>query len=430
MMTVAPVSPPLLSRYAWRLVLSVVVVSVVRHQYRSLLSLFGEQSLNRLDADARRHQQQPQPQSQRHVKGQGSVPSLVKTVTAASPEVPDPPRTADKKAVGVIAPSPKQHGGANESSSLTVTDIDCPTFLASARAGTLGVPDPNAKHDREKLKVHVKLRQPSFWISLHHRAYDVPRWHIMKTGEYYEGVLENKWRGILAKAPRGAVVLDVGANIGYFSLVSMAMGNDFQVHSFEPNPINLLRFCESMELNPDWKSDRLHLHAAGVSDRSDRLPFVLSVNPGASQFYQPNDPALNGVQHTFEPVVSLDAFATERGWLGPGENPPVIAILKIDAEGHESRVLAGAKELLARHAIHNIFVEFSARNDKEIRDLKDAVAALFGADYFLYQLGGFAGPGRPVPWPQDADQEAHILNATINEPAKQLNVWFQPVTNP
>jgi len=92
--------------------------------------------------------------------------------------------------------------------------------------------------------------------------------------------------------------------------------------------------------------------------------------------------------------------------------------------------LAGAKELLARHAIHNIFVEFSARNDKEIRDLKDAVAALFGADYFLYQLGGFAGPGRPVPWPQDADQEAHILNATINEPAKQLNVWFQPVTNP
>jgi FkbM family methyltransferase len=51
---------------------------------------------------------------------------------------------------------------------------------------------------------------------------------------------------------RPPLVLDIGMNIGWFSLYSRAHGHD--VASFEPNPTMFLRMCESLEYN-NWKDD-------------------------------------------------------------------------------------------------------------------------------------------------------------------------------
>ncbi len=65
---------------------------------------------------------------------------------------------------------------------------------------------------------------PSFLISLHRETYDSLRWKIAKTGTYYEKFLTYNMFRFLHDAP-ASLLVDVGANIGWFSLYGAAMGH-------------------------------------------------------------------------------------------------------------------------------------------------------------------------------------------------------------
>jgi predicted methyltransferase len=94
----------------------------------------------------------------------------------------------------------------------------------------------------------------------------------------------------LQKSPPKARVLDIGGNVGYYSLLSAASGA-FVVDGFEPNLKNLLRFCESSVLNR-WTNEfemsssqpHLNIYAYGVSDHAGELPFYVRRNPGEGSF--------------------------------------------------------------------------------------------------------------------------------------------------
>ena len=63
---------------------------------------------------------------------------------------------------------------------------------------------------------------PSFWVSLHNETFDRTRWAIMIYGYYYEQKEAEAFHIILQE--RSGRVLDVGGNIGYFTLKSASMG--------------------------------------------------------------------------------------------------------------------------------------------------------------------------------------------------------------
>mmetsp|Transcript_23142 Transcript_23142/g.42580 ORF Transcript_23142/g.42580 Transcript_23142/m.42580 type:complete len:229 (+) Transcript_23142:129-815(+) len=103
--------------------------------------------------------------------------------------------------------------------------------------------DSNKDLTKDETK-RLTITDPQFYISLHSQFYDKMRYvHIMKTGEYYEKGLTQLFHQILTtydstEQPR-PLMLDIGMNIGWFSLYSYAHGHD--VAAFEPNPTMFLR---------------------------------------------------------------------------------------------------------------------------------------------------------------------------------------------
>jgi len=235
--------------------------------------------------------------------------------------------------------------------------------------------------------------------------------------------------GRSSKTPAGSRVLDVGGNIGFFSLLSAANG-PVTVDTFEPNPKNQLRMCESLLLN-HWHSEydssfhgdskkvsRVNLNPYGVGRKEGVFSFMEHVNPGQGTMVEEtgvkNATALN--------VLTLDNFARERGWF---ESRPDIAILKVDVEGMEYSVMEGAMELFQAKLVRNVFMEVSARSDEEATANKPSLIMLKNAGYMLHKVGGWLGPDENLTFPQDDNLADRILQLTIAEKAKQLNLWWK-----
>ncbi len=142
----------------------------------------------------------------------------------------------------------------------------------------------------------------------------------------YEPEITALFRRLLAP---GSVVFDVGANAGYFSILSRELGAT--VHSFEPNPNVRALLSRSANLGPGG----ITVVAAACSDHPGRMPLYLS-EPGNTGMTSLIVPAERSVEVD---VITLDDYA-ERTHTHPD-------LIKIDVEGHEREVLSGAEELLA-----------------------------------------------------------------------------------
>lgn len=312
----------------------------------------------------------------------------------------------------------------DESTAFSIKDaiVECPAYVQDVRQGRVpNVLDPNVGSNRKELQAKTHPEEPSFWVSLHTQSYDRTRWGIKTYGYYYERALERIWRSILAEEEnQRSVVLDVGANIGYFTLLSLAMGDSIAVHSFEPNPVNYLRLCESMDLNGWNERPNSFVYSVGVSERNKAMPFVASPgNPGNSYFVSTSEESQQD-EGTLRKAISLDFLAKEHGWFN---SRPNIAILKVDVEGQELNVLRGAKRLLEERLIRNVFVEIYVK--ERVSDARDTLTILLGHGFKAVGMGGFSGPKRPVPWPHDSDLVQHLLDEADSEKSKLLNLWFR-----
>ena len=95
--------------------------------------------------------------------------------------------------------------------------------------------DPN----QGRLFARKLITDPTFTVAVHNQSYDPVRWEsIYLQGKYYEDEVFSRFVQILSnqKSTKPSLVLDVGANIGFYTLLSATMG--YPVVSFEINPAN------------------------------------------------------------------------------------------------------------------------------------------------------------------------------------------------
>ena len=174
--------------------------------------------------------------------------------------------------------------------------------------------------DRESLEVRGGLK----WIL---NPADYAHRDIFWRGEY------DRWEiyHILRLVPRDATILDVGANIGYYSLtLAHRLGPSANVHSFEPNPPTLVRLRRNVEIN---RLENIHVHGVALSDREGTAQILERVgNSGATTLRDGGKGAI---------LTTLDRFVAEHGI-------SQLDFVKVDIEGHESRMLVGASRSLAR----------------------------------------------------------------------------------
>lgn len=176
---------------------------------------------------------------------------------------------------------------------------------------------------------------------------------IWRLGVHELVVSEVLWRLI----DPGESVADVGANSGYFtSLMASRAGVGGLVWAFEPHPEMRLRLMRNIGL---WRQ----LIADG---QIALLPFALSdVNGHADLCLPPRFETNTGTAYIRnlsvplpEPMPQSAAIRVETRRLDAlftAENAPVV--IKIDVEGHELQVLAGAGDLLSRGGVRDIVFE-------------------------------------------------------------------------
>ena len=131
-------------------------------------------------------------------------------------------------------------------------------------------------------------------------------------------------------------LLDIGANIGLFSMVTNALfGERLKATAFEPLPV-LARFIES---NVRRNKLRVDLRECALSDRAGRARFYVSQRSDTS----------NSLNEKFRPHRDvIDVQVSTLDALYPNGDRATY-LLKIDTESTEPDVLEGARGFIARH---------------------------------------------------------------------------------
>jgi FkbM family methyltransferase len=147
----------------------------------------------------------------------------------------------------------------------------------------------------------------------------------------------------------GDVFFDIGANIGLYSLYAAKAG--CRVFAFEPEARNYSRLVANIMRNG---FDRAAAYCLALSDEEkvDHL-FVSGSDPGDSQhsFGSPNEmfPRAGQVPQGCL-AMSVDRLCFDFGL-------PVPNHIKIDVDGIEERILAGARRVLGDPALRTLLVE-------------------------------------------------------------------------
>jgi len=185
----------------------------------------------------------------------------------------------------------------------------------------------------------------------------------------------------------GAIVFDVGANIGFFALLAARLaGPGGRVVAFEPVP-EVAGYARAAARS-NALDDRVEIRTQAVGEHSGTAALHVVSEPSwshlASRGRHPDTVATIDVE-----VVTLD------GLLDAGEPAP--GVIKLDVEGAEVEVLRGASRLLAEHR-PALIVELHETN-AEVADL------LEDAGYALDVLDGplpvrEAGPARMLARPR------------------------------
>jgi len=157
--------------------------------------------------------------------------------------------------------------------------------------------------------------------------------------------------------------IDVGANLGLYTCVMARQGVAPRVIAFEPDHENFARLARNIALN--GLEDRVEAHqaAAGAKSGTARLFPSARDNRGQSRLGERSADCPDGSSYDV-PVVTLDDLVRLTDC--------TIAV-KMDVEGHEGEVLAGAEGLFARNGG---YAQMEAHGDDTAADLAARMAGL------------------------------------------------------
>ncbi len=207
-----------------------------------------------------------------------------------------------------------------------------------------------------RYKMYVDLRDAGF----------AP--HLMFEGYWEYWITDFVWRNVKP----GQVVVDVGANHGYYTLLlADLVGPGGKVHAFEPNPRLAELLDRTIALNGFWHVAEARAAAVGDRDGGTARLLVPVQDPkngyvmAPGQVPPPNlDPARSAVHDV--PLSTLDEAVPGRA-----------DFVKIDAEGAEEAVWHGMQRLIARSPGIGVLVEFNPVRCRDPRGVLADMAAPF-----------------------------------------------------
>jgi FkbM family methyltransferase len=142
--------------------------------------------------------------------------------------------------------------------------------------------------------------------------------------------------------PENGIIIDVGANIGVTVLNYARQVPQGKVYAFEPTHYALSKLRRNLELNPEL-GQRIEIINSFVSESSTVTPDLVAYSSWKVDGSSATEahPIHGGTPQdaTEVPAVSLDDFCR-------AQHLSRLDLIKIDTDGHEYGVLAGARQTM------------------------------------------------------------------------------------
>lgn len=129
-------------------------------------------------------------------------------------------------------------------------------------------------------------------------------------------------------AKNEGIFLDIGANIGEFSIAAAAKFKGIKIVAFEPDPVAFI--CLQFNIESSNLANRVTIINAALSDKSGSFPFYIATKNADSSFIQPK---------SFTEIIKVRSYRADQ--FMQENKVKSILFLKMDAEGFEPEILAG-----------------------------------------------------------------------------------------
>ncbi|HEX8923837.1 MAG TPA: FkbM family methyltransferase [Patescibacteria group bacterium] len=152
---------------------------------------------------------------------------------------------------------------------------------------------------------------------------------------------------MLEQAEKGDTVIDIGANIGYDTiLLAKKVGAKGRVYAFEPDKTNYEILIENIRAN-NLENVEAVSAAVGKNEGTAKL-FESKDNFGDHRIWKPENNKKFGADDEVK-MISLDGYFKNK--------KEKIKLIKIDTQGWEPAVIEGAEKLMAKDS-PTLFMEY------------------------------------------------------------------------
>ncbi len=215
-----------------------------------------------------------------------------------------------------------------------------PNFRGKSRLSELLLKKSVKKFDLEYV---VPIRRGNLFIVC--KLSDWIPWNIFIHGCY---ITESGYETFMLEKVSGAdVTMDVGANIGYYS-VQFSRLTDGKVYSFEPMSYQYSVLKKNLELNGIENVIPVKRIVSNTSGKK-RIYYSGPDNTGASSLVKKSG------EYEDVQAITIDDYCDE-------QKIAQVDLMKIDVEGHEMDVLMGMSGCLRQQRVRHLFVEISGEN--------------------------------------------------------------------
>lgn len=167
----------------------------------------------------------------------------------------------------------------------------------------------------------------------------------------------------------GDILLDCGANVGMYTIWA-AVTRQARVFAFEPEAQNFALLNRNIQLNA--VSDRVRAYCAGLADVSGLSVLNISDTRAGGANHSLGE-ALDYRHQPLNTVFEQGSIGCALDDLVEAGSLPVPTHIKIDVDGFEPKVVAGARRTLAREGVRSLLVEIN-------QNLEDHMALVRGLE--------------------------------------------------
>lgn len=144
---------------------------------------------------------------------------------------------------------------------------------------------------------------------------------------------------------KNEIIIDIGANIGYYALLESQLASNGKVFAVEPVPESFSLLDKNIKLNECKNIDAYKMAIGDISGKSKM--YVYDKRNRCSFIKDPSGNIINEVE---VPIMTLDQFVESYVLQDP-------TFIRMDLEGYEFQVIKGAHNILNNNRPLKLFVE-------------------------------------------------------------------------